>query len=114
MPKTLTDEWIKYIASNENTSEQDVIDKHKTYLNKIGNLCFIDLRKNSKISNYSFEDKKSKLYRIVSSPLINGSDNLKDYNIDSINSYSVWGFSQIQKRTEQIVDQFLKIINQIN
>ncbi|MDP4040353.1 DUF262 domain-containing protein [Mycoplasma mycoides] len=114
MPQTLNDEWIKYIASNENTSEQDVIDKHKTYLNKIGNLCFIDLSKNSKISNYSFEDKKSKLYRIVSSPLINGSDNLKDYNIDSINSYNVWGFSQIQKRTEQIVDQFLKIINQIN
>ncbi len=114
MPQTLTGEWIKYIASNENTSEQDVIDKHKAYLNKIGNLCFIDLSKNSKISNYSFEDKKSKLYRLVSSPLINGSDNLKDYNIDSINSYSVWGFSEIQKRTEQIVDQFLKIINQIN
>lgn len=114
MPQTLTDEWIKYIASNENISEQDVIDKHKTYLNKIGNLCFIDLSKNSKISNKLFEDKKSKLYRLVSSPLINGSNNLKDYNIDSINSYSVWGFSQIQKRTEQIVDQFLKIINQIN
>ncbi|QVJ96149.1 DUF262 domain-containing protein [Mycoplasma mycoides subsp. capri] len=114
MPQTLTDEWIKYIASNENTSEQDVIDKHKTYLNKIGNLCLIDSGQNSKISNDLFEDKKSKLYRIVSSPLINGSDNLKDYNIDSINSYSVWGFSQIQKRTEQIVDQFLKIINQIN
>ncbi|ACU78573.1 conserved hypothetical protein [synthetic Mycoplasma mycoides JCVI-syn1.0] len=114
MPQTLTDEWIKYIASNENISEQDVIDKQKTYLNKIGNLCFIDLSKNSKISNDSFEDKKTKLYRIVSSPLINGSNNLKDYNIDSINSYSVWGFSQIQRRTEQIVDQFLKIINQIN
>ncbi|UZK64466.1 DUF262 domain-containing HNH endonuclease family protein [Mycoplasma mycoides subsp. capri] len=112
MPQTLTDEWIKYIASNENTSEQDVIDKHKTNLNKIGNLCFIDLSKNSKISNKLFEDKKSELYRLVSSPLINGSNNLKDYNIDSINSYSVWGFSQIQKRTEQIVDQFLKIINQ--
>ncbi|QVK05840.1 DUF262 domain-containing protein [Mycoplasma mycoides] len=114
MPQTLTDEWIKYIASNENTSKQDVIDKHKTYLNKIGNLCFIDLSKNSKISNDSFEDKKTKLYRIVSSPLINGSNNLVDYNIDSVNSYNVWGFSEIQKRTEQIVDQFLKIINQIN
>ncbi|QVK05047.1 DUF262 domain-containing protein [Mycoplasma mycoides] len=114
MPQTLTDEWIKYIASNENISEQDVIDKQKTYLNKIGNLCLIDSGQNSKISNDLFEDKKSKLYRLVSSPLINGSDNLKDYNIDSINSYSVWGFSQIQKRTEQIVDQFLKIINQIN
>ncbi|WP_230592205.1 GmrSD restriction endonuclease domain-containing protein [Mycoplasma mycoides] len=77
-------------------------------------MCLIDLSKNSKIGNDSFEDKKSKLYRIVSSPLINGSDNLRDYNIGSINSYSIWGFKQIQTRTEQIVDQFLKIINQIN
>ncbi|WP_434343987.1 DUF1524 domain-containing protein [Mycoplasma sp. 06067-C1-B144P-99-0482-3] len=74
----------------------------------------MDSSQNSKISNYSFEDKKTKLYRLVLSPLINGSNNLIDYNIDSINSYSVWRFSQIQKRTEQIVDQFLKIINQIN
>ncbi|WP_434324724.1 DUF262 domain-containing protein [Mycoplasma capricolum] len=114
MPKTLSSEWVKYIASNEKISQEDVIDKHKTYLNKIGNLCLIDLGKNSEIGNDSFEDKKSKLYRIVSSPLINGSDNLRDYNIGSINSYSIWGFKQIQTRTEQIVDQFLKIINQIN
>ncbi|WFQ92407.1 DUF262 domain-containing protein [Mycoplasma feriruminatoris] len=111
MPQKLSSEWIQYLSDNENITEQEVRNKHEFYLNQIGNLCFIDLGKNSELKNYSFDHKKSKVYRMASAPLINGNVFLQEYKIEPITSYNKWGFEEIQKRSEQIVDAFMKIID---
>jgi len=59
MPRTLSKDWIEYLKNKTGLSENDVIEKHKENLDRIGNLTIIKGKWNDKMKNSIFEIKKS-------------------------------------------------------
>ncbi len=91
MPKTLNKKWIEYLKNYTGIFDtQKLKEKHKEYINRIGNLTIIKGAWNISMSNRIFEDKK------------------KDYERSEIGitkdltKYEKWTFEEIEKRSEEL------------
>jgi uncharacterized protein with ParB-like and HNH nuclease domain len=59
MPQTLSKDWIEYLKNKTGLSENDIIEKHKGNLDRIGNLTIIKGKWNDEMKNNLFEIKKN-------------------------------------------------------
>ncbi len=100
MPKTLNNDWKKYLMKEANIlTETELKEKHKEYVNKIGNLTIIKGSWNQSMSNRIFNEKK------------------KDYQKSDISitkeltHYERWTFEDIENRSGKLANRAIEIWN---
>ncbi|WFQ89943.1 HNH endonuclease family protein [Mycoplasma feriruminatoris] len=114
MPQNLSKDWIEDLKNITNNQE-DINEKHKEYLNQIGNLVYINSDSNSSLGNDSFQIKKSS-YKDSKWRILNGSylDKLEKKNVMSVSNYDNWDFEIIEKRTEVLSEYVYNIMEDLN
>ncbi|AVN63695.1 hypothetical protein CG006_01720 [Mesoplasma florum] len=94
--------WLNYLNEefDNKLSEQEIVDKHSEYVDKLGNLMLLDLNKeNAKVSNLPFETKRN-FYKTINNPHANLIFN-QDKNVcDTLR----FGFAEIDIRTKIIAE----------
>lgn len=90
-------------------------DKHKAYLNRLGNLCLLEQDINSDVSSFAFRAKQDSKYPPKYS-LKQGSQRLsyKDSNMPMVKQllepkYSTWNFAKIDARQNEMAKNALDI-----
>ena len=94
-----TNYWMEEMKFKPEYNESEFLEKKDRYLEKIGNYFVINRPKNSSASNKIFSEKKI-IYKANTSPLYNNSH---DIDID-ISRKNKWDFSDIEKRTEKLIN----------
>ena len=84
-------------------------EQHKEYINRIGNLAFLNRGKNSSAGNKSFQDKKSEYYTKSMSPLL-VNDEVAGCKVQKVIDYIKWDVSTIDKRTKELSNVIIKIM----
>lgn len=82
---------------------------HKEYINRIGNLAFLNGAKNSSAGNKSFVDKVTEYYMKSKSPLL-VEKKLYGINVRNVVDYSEWNTKNIDKRTKELSKVIIKIM----
>ena len=99
MPQNIESEWKTYLASDEATAEKI----HEENVNKLGNLTLTTY--NGALSDHLFLHKKMQ-------PVQGYNDSILE---DGLNSYvckqTKWGATQIQERTEELIEKILSIVS---
>ncbi len=84
-------DWVSYLGT-------DSLIKHKTYVNRLGNLTLLAEKLNIRVSNNPFLNKKRE-YRKSNIQLTQ----------DIVDNYSKFNFKQVEKRAKSLADIALKI-----
>jgi len=98
MPKTLSPEWGKYLEDKTGLDQTKILEWHKEYLARIGNLTIIKGEWNMSMSNRLFEEKKNNYYKNSEFSVTNELYKLND-----------WTFEEIEKRSERLSESAVKI-----
>ena len=84
-------------------------EKFKNYINRIGNYAFLNNISNIKVGNKSFSVKKENYYIKSMSPLLKN-DYLCGIKVKPVISYDNWGTDEIDKRTKELSEVAIKIM----
>ena len=84
-------------------------EEHKEYINRIGNLAFLNRVKNTSAGNNSFEYKKHEFYSESMSPLLTN-DEISGIKIKKVIDYIEWKTSDIENRTKELTKIIIKIM----
>ncbi|MCM8827608.1 MAG: DUF262 domain-containing HNH endonuclease family protein [Candidatus Omnitrophica bacterium] len=97
MPRTLSDDWVKYLMNDTFKSKEEIIALHKENLDRIGNLTIIKGGWNISMSNRLFDEKKKEYEK-------------SEFQITkNLITYKKWTFDEIENRTKDMVDEALEI-----
>ena len=84
--------------NNQLGKDESIDEKHKEYLNKLGNFIVIPKSINSRIKNSTWDIKKEELLK-TKLPMYSGNEK---YGLKSFSGLTDWTFNRIEKRSEAI------------
>ena len=108
MPQTIspTKSWWRDIKNwNNLSSDEEIIEQHGKYLNKLGNLTLLNSKVNGQAQDSCFS-KKIEIYEKKGNSNLFIKRSNPTYDI-SIQGHSKWGFKEISKRNNELIE-FLK------
>ncbi|WP_434342501.1 DUF262 domain-containing protein [Mycoplasma capricolum] len=115
MPQNLDNNWKEVLIDNINITKENVSEKHKFYLNQIGNLVYVNSDLNSSLGKRVFKEKKidykNSKWRIISG---NNLGELQDEYVKPICEYENWNFEIIKKRTEKFAEYVYNIMEDLD
>lgn len=97
--------WGDIKKWNNLHNDDEIIEYHKKYLNKLGNLTLLNSKMNSQVQDKQFS-KKIEIYEKKGNSNLFIKKTNPTYDI-SIQGYIKWGFEEIEKRNNEIME-FLK------